>query len=117
MSGALEASNCRMRRRQRGDATDRSGRESARDHLDAVGLKALATLDDLDPHPLTGLDNIELAAPQRRDMNKDVLAAVIGRNKAVTLLGSEPLHQSFDRLRRARMPAIKPAVKPAIGPI
>ena len=43
------------------------------------------------------------------DMNKDVLAAAIGRDEAVALLGPEPFHRPFERLRRARGPAVEAA--------
>src|SRR3954452_9597805 len=110
MNGADSASTCRT-----GAAANPvtraapSGRHLAGDQRDPVGFQALLAFDDIDPDPLPRLDDIQLAAPQRRNMNENVLAATVGRNEGVTLLEPEPLHLAFERLRRAHGPLIDPS--------
>ena len=58
-----------------------------------------AALDHIDADPLARFEDIQLAAPQCRDVNKDVLAAAIGRDEAVTLLVAEPFDRPIERLR------------------
>src|SRR5689334_1722177 len=43
-------------------------------------------------------------------MNKDILAAAIGRNEPVPLLVAEPFDRSVERLRRAGGPAIESVI-------
>ena len=97
-SGNLSHLCCRRRR----CGSSRAELLLVGDKRDAVGFEALLALDHLDPDPLARLERIQLAAPQRRDVNKDVLAAAVGRDEAVALLMPEPFDRSLERLRRAR---------------
>src|SRR5579862_6669665 len=82
---------------------------------DALGLQPLAAVDHVDPHPLAGAEQIDPGTPERGDMDENVLAAAIGRNKPVALFGLEPFDRALERRRRPRRSAVKP-VAPAIAP-
>src|SRR5262249_53154499 len=79
------------------------------EECDAVGLEALAAVDDIDPDALAGVQRIEAAAPQCGDMDKYVLAAGIRRDKAVPLFGLEPLDGAVHRGRRTHRAALAAA--------
>src|SRR5580658_2403511 len=81
-------------------ARDRVGLRPARSEQgDAVGFEALAAVDDLDANPLTGVERLDSAAAQHGDMNKHVLAAAVGRDEAIALVGLEPLDRAFQGFR------------------
>ena len=74
---------------------------SALDQRDAVGFEALAALDDIDADALTGGEFVHTAAPQRGDVNENVLAPAIWRDEAIALVGLEPLDRAVERLCRS----------------
>src|SRR4051794_27731194 len=61
------------------------------DGADAVGLRALLALDDLEAHPLPLVEALVPVHLDGRVVDEDVLAAVDG-DEAEALLGVEPLH-------------------------
>src|SRR5438046_818251 len=65
---------------------------------DVFGLKSFLAVDHLDPDPLARIEGVDAAAAQRGDVNEHVLAAAVGRNEAVALIGLEPLHRAFHGL-------------------
>ena len=71
------------------------------DQRDAIGLEPLAAVDDVDAHALARAERLDAAAAQRGDMDEHVLAAAIGRDEAVALLGLEPFDRALERLSPA----------------
>src|SRR5947209_14915662 len=100
---------CECKNGARGAAVPRTGRPRRRDEArpprgpglaaggggsdgaDAVGLRALLALDDLEAHPLPLVEALVPVHLDGRVVDEDVLAAVDG-DEAEALLGVEPLH-------------------------
>src|SRR5690348_1022496 len=76
------------------------------DEGDAVGFEAFFAVDDVDADALAGVERGEAAAAQRSDVDEDILAAAVGRNEAVALLGLEPFDGAFQGLGRPRPAAV-----------
>src|SRR5579885_3046309 len=69
---------------------------------DAIRFQALLAVDDIDADALPRIEAAQSAAPQGRHMDEDVLAAAIGRNEAIALVGLEPFDGAFERGGRPR---------------
>src|ERR1700738_3478776 len=81
------------------------------DQRDAVGLQALIAFDDLDLDPLTGVESGDAAAAQRGDVDEDILAAAVGGDEPVALVGFEPFDDALERRCRPRSAAIPAATR------
>src|SRR5271155_2612193 len=76
--------------------------QTSSDERDRVGFQPFSAIYRLDPHALTWRQDLEATAAQRGYVDKDVLAAAIGRNKAIALVGLEPLDRALQGARWAR---------------
>src|SRR4051812_25587672 len=85
------------------DRSRRGGCPDWSDRLDVVGLRSLLALRGVEGHPLSLIEGLEATTRDRRVVDEDVLAAVVGGDETKALLPVEPLHNAFshDFLRAA----------------
>src|SRR5580700_2484233 len=78
--------------------TARPGRPKSLQQLDRGRLAAATGLRHHHPHRLTRLEPVDAGAPQRRNMDENVLAAVIGQDEAEAARWVIPFDDSVERL-------------------
>src|SRR5215469_16207582 len=87
-------------------AVQRCAMSRRSDDGDRIRLQALASVDHLDADALARSECFDAAAAQGGDVDEHILAATVGRDEPVALVGLEPFDRAFHAAGRAPSAAV-----------